>query len=47
MSVCRNQALINASPGRVWELVGDPRRHPEWWARVIEVRGERFDEGSN
>jgi uncharacterized protein YndB with AHSA1/START domain len=47
MSVCRSQALINASPNRIWDLVGDPRRHPEWWPRVIEVRGEHFDEGSN
>ncbi len=47
MSVSRSQALINAVPGRVWDLVGDPRRHPEWWPRVIEVRGEQFDEGSN
>lgn len=47
MSVCRSQALINASPSRVWDLLGDPRRHPEWWPRVVEVRGERFDEGSN
>lgn len=47
MSICRSQALIGAPPGKVWELVGDPRRHPEWWPRVIEVRGERFDEGSN
>ena len=47
MSICRNQALINAPPSRVWDLVGDPRRHPEWWPRVIEVRGEQFDEGSN
>ena len=47
MSVCRSQALINAPPSKVWDLVGDPRRHPEWWPRVVEVRGERFDEGSN
>jgi hypothetical protein len=47
MSVCRDQALIHAPPPRVWDLVGDPRRHPDWWPRVIEVRGERFDEGSN
>ena len=39
--------MIEASPQRVWELVGNPRRHPEWWPRVIEVRGEEFDEGSN
>ncbi len=47
MSVSRRQALIKAPPSRVWDLVGDPRRHPEWWPRVVEVRGERFDEGSN
>jgi uncharacterized protein YndB with AHSA1/START domain len=47
MSVCHSQALINAPPSRIWDLVGDPRRHPEWWPRVIEVRGRQFDEGSN
>jgi uncharacterized protein YndB with AHSA1/START domain len=47
MSASRRQALIDAPPGRVWDLVGDPRRHPEWWPRVVEVRGEEFDEGSN
>jgi uncharacterized protein YndB with AHSA1/START domain len=47
MSACRSQALIPAPPSRVWQLLGDPRRHPEWWPRVVEVRGERFDEGSN
>ena len=47
MSSSRSQALIKAPPGRIWELVGDPRRHPEWWPRVIEVRGESFEEGSN
>ncbi len=47
MSVTRSQALIEAPPSRIWDLVGDPRRHPEWWPRVVEVRGERFDEGSN
>jgi uncharacterized protein YndB with AHSA1/START domain len=47
MSSVRTQALIDAPPSRVWELVGDPSRHPTWWPRVIEVRGEHFDEGSN
>lgn len=46
MSTCRSQAMINAPPSRIWELVGDPRRHPEWWPRVIEVRGERFEQGA-
>ena len=22
-----------------------PGRYPEWWPRVVEVRGERFEEG--
>jgi ribosome-associated toxin RatA of RatAB toxin-antitoxin module len=47
MSMVRSQALIHAPPQRVWDLVGDPSRHPEWWPRVIEVRGERYDEGDN
>jgi uncharacterized protein YndB with AHSA1/START domain len=47
MSEVRQQALIEAPPSKIWDLVGDPRRHPEWWPRVIEVRGEQFDEGSN
>src|SRR3954447_22286124 len=47
MSAVRSQALINAPPGRVWDLVGDPSRHPSWWPRVVEVRGEQFDEGDN
>ena len=29
----------------MWSLVGDPRRHPEWFPRVVEVNGQRFEEG--
>ena len=25
--------------------MGTPSRYPEWWPRVIEVQGERFEEG--
>jgi uncharacterized protein YndB with AHSA1/START domain len=39
MSTWREQTLIPASIERVWELVGDPNRHPEWWPTVIEVEG--------
>jgi uncharacterized protein YndB with AHSA1/START domain len=46
MSVCRRQALIDAPPERIWDLVGDPQRHPEWWPRVVEVSGQRFEQGS-
>jgi hypothetical protein len=42
MSEYRQQALIEAPVESIWELVGNPQRHPEWWPRVIEVRGERF-----
>jgi uncharacterized protein YndB with AHSA1/START domain len=37
--------VIDAPVQDVWDLVGDPRRHPEWFPRVIEVNGERFEEG--
>ncbi len=47
MSVCRSQMLVEAPPSVIWELVGDPEHHPEWWPRVIEVRGQRFNQGDN
>ena len=45
MSAHREHAHIDAPLEVVWELVGTPSRYPEWWPRVIEVRGERFEEG--
>ncbi|HKN94326.1 MAG TPA: SRPBCC family protein [Thermoleophilaceae bacterium] len=45
MSEYRHQALIKAPIERVWELVGDPARHPEWFPRVVEVRGDSFRPG--
>jgi uncharacterized protein YndB with AHSA1/START domain len=45
MSVHRRQAHLDAPVEEVWSLVGAPSRYPEWWPRVIEVRGERFNEG--
>ena len=45
MSAHRQQAHLDASVEEVWSLVGAPKRHPEWWPRVIEVHGERFEEG--
>jgi hypothetical protein len=41
----RQHAHLDASLEEVWELVGKPTRYPEWWPRVVEVRGERFEEG--
>ena len=45
MSAHRQQALVDAPLEVVWGLVATPSRYPEWWPRVIEVRGERFEEG--
>ena len=45
MSAHRQQAHLEAPIEVVWGLVGTPSRYPEWWPRVIEVRGERFEEG--
>jgi hypothetical protein len=45
MSTCRRQALIEAPVETVWDLLGNPSRHPEWWPRVIEIDGERYEEG--
>jgi uncharacterized protein YndB with AHSA1/START domain len=47
MSAYREQAHLDAPVDEVWELVGKPARHPEWWPRVVEVRGERFEQGDN
>ena len=45
MSACKRQALIDAPVESIWDLVGNPARHPEWWPRVVQVEGERFEQG--
>ena len=45
MSACREHAHLDAPLEEVWQLVGSPIRYPEWWPRVIEVQGERFEQG--
>jgi hypothetical protein len=45
MSMHRQQAHLDAPLDALWSLVGSPQRYPEWWPRVVEVRGERFEEG--
>lgn len=45
MLVCRHQTLIEAPAESVWELVGRPNRHPEWWPSIVEVKGQRFGRG--
>ncbi len=34
---CRQQAHIEAPVEVVWELLGDPNRHPEWWPKMLET----------
>ena len=46
MSAVHEQALLDAPVSTVWELVSDPRRYSEWFPRVFEVQGERFEEGA-
>lgn len=45
MSEVHQQALVDAPVSTVWELVGDPSCYPEWLPRVLEIQGERFEEG--
>jgi carbon monoxide dehydrogenase subunit G len=45
VSEYRRHALIQAPIERVWELVGNPARHPAWFPHVVEVRGDRFETG--
>jgi hypothetical protein len=33
----RHQALIEAPLEEVWEVVTDPRTHPDWWPEVVGV----------
>jgi uncharacterized protein YndB with AHSA1/START domain len=41
----RQQVHIDAAPETIWELVGDPNRHPDWWPDVIEVECADLREG--
>jgi hypothetical protein len=45
VSLCRQQALIEAPVEVVWELLADVNHHPEWWPRVVGVACEGLDEG--
>jgi uncharacterized protein YndB with AHSA1/START domain len=39
------QAFIDAPPETIWELIGDPNRHPDWWPDVLEVDCTDLREG--
>ena len=45
MAVFRRQAHIDAPIRIVCELVADPRRHPDWIPRVLEVECDEIGEG--
>jgi uncharacterized protein YndB with AHSA1/START domain len=42
---CREQRLIDAPVEVVWDLLGDPNRHSEWWPTVVDAECERLEEG--
>ena len=46
MSAVHEQAQLDAPVSTVWQLVSDPTRYPEWWPRVFEIQGERYEEGA-
>jgi uncharacterized protein YndB with AHSA1/START domain len=39
MSSWKQQTLIEAPVGDVWQLVGDPRSYPKWAENVLELTG--------
>jgi uncharacterized protein YndB with AHSA1/START domain len=39
------QTFIDAAPETIWELVGDPNRHPDWWPGIVEVECADLREG--
>jgi uncharacterized protein YndB with AHSA1/START domain len=39
------QTHIQAPPTAVWELVGDPNRHPAWWPEMLETDCADLEEG--
>jgi uncharacterized protein YndB with AHSA1/START domain len=45
MPSARRQVMVDAPVERLWELIGDVNRHPEWWPRIEEVECDLLAEG--
>ncbi len=45
VSEYRRQAYADASVPEVWDLVSDPRKHPDWWPPIVGVWGDDFPVG--
>jgi hypothetical protein len=45
MPSCRRQVVVDAPVERLWELIGDVNRHPEWWPRVEQVECDLLESG--
>jgi uncharacterized protein YndB with AHSA1/START domain len=39
------QTHIDAPVDTVWDLVGDPNRHPEWFPRIVEAECDGVEQG--
>lgn len=39
------QTYIDAPVESVWDLIGDPNRHPQWWPEMVEVECADLSEG--
>jgi len=46
VSAVHEQTVVDAPVATVWDLVGNPDRYPEWFPRVFEIQGERYEEGA-
>ena len=46
MSLVKQEAFINAPVERIWALIADIDRHPEWWPRVVETEAGDHEVGS-
>jgi hypothetical protein len=44
-SSSRRQVVVDAPVEALWELIGDPNRHPEWWPRVEAVQCDLLELG--